>query len=339
MAFGAYHFFDLEVAFPMEKFENGPTQVNTRKRKNLLESKMVDIPYEELFKMYVTDCRLRGIAEVTIKGYDFAHTYFKRHVGDNLKCSDITQDLINGYILHLKDRLKPESVNSYQFKISPVIRYGMSKGYIKDSIEFTHLKEQEHIKDIYTEAELKKILKRPENPTFAEYRNWVLCNFLLATGIRAKELRELLIRDVNLPEGYISLSHTKNRKPRMIPIPSTLHAIMIEYLQIRGGSEVETLFTNVFGEPLCRATLQYCIIKHCKRVGVKKHSLHLFRHTFITMSVRKGMSPVLLRRITGHSNYKVLDKYYQHNVTDLVNVVDTFNPLEDFKPRSKKISM
>lgn len=72
---------------------------------------------------------------------------------------------------------------------------------------------------------------------------------------------------------------------------------------------------------------------------MKKLSLHLFRHTFITLSVRKGMSPILLRRITGHINYKMLDNYYHHNVTELVNVVDEFNPLEDFWPKKKGIKM
>jgi len=45
------------------------------------------------------------------------------------------------------------------------------------------------------------------------------------------------------------------------------------------------------------------------------------------------MSPILLRRITGHSNFKTLDNYYQHNITELVNVVDKFNPLEDLSQR------
>jgi integrase/recombinase XerD len=161
------------------KTTKGPLAVKRRKR--LLDSKVMDISYDDLHQMYMTDCRLRGIAEVTIKGYEFAYTYFKKHVDEELKCSDITQDIINGYVLHLKDRLKVQTVNSYQFKISPVIKFGMKKGYIKDTIEFTRLAEQEHIKEIYTHEELKRMLKRPESPTFAEYRNWVLVNFLLAT--------------------------------------------------------------------------------------------------------------------------------------------------------------
>jgi len=311
----------------------------TKRRKRLLDSKVIDITYDDLHKMYMTDCRLRNISEITIKGYEFAYKYFKKYAGEELMASDITQDLVNGYVLYLKGWLKAETVNSYQFKVSPTIKYGVSKGYIKDTIEFTRLAEQEHIKDIYSHEELKKLLKRPDNPTFAVYRNWVLVNFLLATGIRAKELRELLTKDLDLPNGYISLAHTKNRKARLIPIPSTLQAILVEYLQIRAGAEGETLFTNVFGEPLLRTTLQYCIIKHCKKCDVKKHSLHLFRHTFITLSVRKGMSPILLRRITGHSNFKILDNYYQHNITELVNIVDEFNPLEDFKVKKKAIKM
>ncbi len=83
-------------------------------------SKVQDISYDDLYFLYENDCKMRNISLLTIKGYDYAHTYFKRWIGEDveLKCSDITQDLINEYIMSLKDRLKPETVNSYQFKIS-----------------------------------------------------------------------------------------------------------------------------------------------------------------------------------------------------------------------------
>lgn len=116
--------------------------LSTKRRKRLLDSKVIDISYDDLHKMYMTDCILRNISEITIKGYDFAYTYFKKYAGEDLMASDITQDLINGYVLYLKGWLKAETVNSYQFKVSPVIKYGMSKGYIKDTIEFTRLAEQ-----------------------------------------------------------------------------------------------------------------------------------------------------------------------------------------------------
>ena len=33
---------------------------------------------------------------------------------------------------------------------------------------------------------------------------------------------------------------------------------------------------------------------------------------------------------------KMLERYYAFNPTDLVNIVDKYNPLEDFKPKQKK---
>lgn len=329
----AIYFFILEVSFPVEKTKSEPTM---KRRKNLLASKVLDIPYHDLYLLYEKECRLKNLSDTTIRGYFFADKYFMQFAGDNLKCSEVTQDLINGYILYLKDKLKPQTVNSYIFKVSPVVKYGISRGYIKDSITFTHLVEQEHIKDIYTTEELEKLLQKPEVESFAQYRTWVIINLLLATGIRALELRDLQINDIDLINGVITLQHTKNRKARIIPIPSSLNIILSEYLRIRNGAKDDTLFCNIYGEPLCRTTLQIGVTKYCKKRGVNKHSLHLFRHTFITLSVRKGMSPILLKRITGHSNFKILDNYYNFNPTDLVNVVDAYNPLEDFKAKEKK---
>lgn len=67
---------------------------------------------------------------------------------------------MNEYVLYLKDRLgKPQTVNSYQFKVYPIIKFGIHRGYIKDNITFTHLVEQEHIKEIYTKEELEIMLE------------------------------------------------------------------------------------------------------------------------------------------------------------------------------------
>lgn len=126
-------------------------------------SRMENIQLDELFKLYVHECRLKDLAEVTNKGYEFAYKYFTDWIGIDITCNDVTQDLINEYVMYLKHKLsKPQTVNSYQFKISPVIKYGYRRGYIKDHIVFTHLVEQEYIKDIYTKDELQVILKKPK---------------------------------------------------------------------------------------------------------------------------------------------------------------------------------
>lgn len=62
----------------MENVKSGPTM---RKRKNLLDSRMDDDYYEDLHHMDMADCRLRGIAEVSINDYEFAYMKFKMNKG------------------------------------------------------------------------------------------------------------------------------------------------------------------------------------------------------------------------------------------------------------------
>lgn len=316
--------------------ENRKKQPLVQFRKDWTLSRKENIPLDELFRLFLTNCKLKNLADVTIQGYTTAYKYFVAWLGRNVTCEDITQDLMNEYVLYLKDRLgKPQTVNSYQFKVSPIIKFGIHRGYIKDNITFTHLVEQEHIKEIYTKEELEIMLKRPESGSFAEFRTWVIIHVLIATGIRATELRELKIGNVDLVNRLLNLEHTKNRKPRMIPIPSSLYAILQEYLLARGGTPSECLFCNIYGEPLPRTTLQQSVTKYCKKRGLTRYSLHLFRHTFITESVKSGMPIVFLKRITGHSSFTQLNRYYQYNPTDLVDVVDEYNPLETLTIKRK----
>lgn len=246
-------------------------------------------------------------------------------------CAIITQDLNNEYYLHLQKSHKATTINSYVFKVSPTILYGVEKGYIKEKIVFTHMVEQQEIKEIYSQEELEILLKRPTSGDFCEFRAWVVINVLLSTGMRAQELRNLKFKDINFELGYITLNVTKNKEARVIPISSTLHMVLTEWVQVRNASKEDYVFCSIFGEQLRRTVLQTLVKRYSLRRGVDKYGLHLYRHTFITLSVRKGMSSLALRRITGHKSTKMLEKYYQFNPTDLVNIVDQFNPLEDFK--------
>ena len=333
------YFFNYKGGYHMKKEpieEVTLPEIKRRKRKVSSDYAITNISYRSLFDLYLRECKIKNLSETTIKGYEYATKYFLDYAGYNLMCYDVTQELINNYYLHLQQFHKATTINSYVFKVSPTILYGVEKGYITEQIEFTHMVEQETIKDIYTQKELELLLKRPTSNDFCEFRAWVIINTFLGTGIRAKELRNLKVRDVNLEQGYITVNITKNKEARIIPIPSTLHVALSEWLQVRNTSREDYLFCNIYGEQIQRTVLQTLVKRYSIRRGVNKYGLHLYRHTFITLSVRKGMSPVMLKRITGHKNIKMLDRYYSFNPIDLVNIVDEYNPLEDFKPKQKK---
>ena len=93
------------------------------------------------------------------------------------------------------------------------------------------------MKETYSDSELSALLKKPDirKATFAEYRDWVIINFLLNCGSRAATARAIQIRDVDLDGGVVFYRHTKNRKTQVIPLCSAMVSILREYLRHRGG--------------------------------------------------------------------------------------------------------
>lgn len=93
------------------------------------------------------------------------------------------------------------------------------------------------IKEPYTTDELQKLLKEPDCKTcsFAEYRNWVIVNFLLGTGCRASTLLNLQIGDLDLSAGTVFFRHMKARNQQIVPLSKALVKIMEDYLEHRSG--------------------------------------------------------------------------------------------------------
>ena len=60
-------------------------------------------------------------------------------------------------------------------------------------------KVQESVKEIYTDEELKLLLKKPniKECTFTEFRIWAFENFLVSTGQRLETALNVKIRDID----------------------------------------------------------------------------------------------------------------------------------------------
>lgn len=298
--------------------------------------------FTDLCTMYFKKCEANGISEYTTKGYKNMLKYFNEfRENPDICCDEINTNTFQDFKLYLKNvrKIKDISVNSYVRKLTPMLSYGMELGYI-EKFGYSYIKCQETYKNIYTTEELKILLTKPtaKNTTnrFAEYRNWTICCFLLGTGLRALELRELKIKNVDLSSDFVNLAHTKNKRPRQVPIPKTLHNILVGYLQYRGGELEDYLFPNSFGDEIPRSTLQMGITKYCKKRGVEKYSLHLFRHTFATLFLRNGGQFATLKTILGHSSYRMMDTYIHMAGEDLIQSIQ-FNPLDKFKTENKMI--
>lgn len=299
--------------------------------------------YTELFTEFINQLKIKGRAEQTIISYHYHNKYFLEFLGEDICCCDIKESTIDDYILYIKNTKhikNATTINSYIRNISPIIKFGIKKGYILDDFLIPQVKGQQTIKEIYSPEELKTLLNKPKKRDFVTVRTWTVIWTLASTGIRSRELRELKIKNVDLLNRAITINSTKNKKPRNVPISLSFLEVIQEYLEIRNGNGEDYLFCNVYNGKLAMSSLQKSVKNYSNERGISKTSLHLYRHTFITNAVNKNVSPLILQRITGHSTMKELNRYYNAKTVDMVNVIDEIAPKTDkkesyFKKESK----
>ncbi|WP_312654388.1 tyrosine-type recombinase/integrase [Proteiniclasticum sp.] len=291
------------------------------------EQRRIEKTFTEAYQEYMHTLKNKGRSEITIKTYANHMKYFSKFTGDNILCKDIREETLNKYIDYLSEKgIKSTSINSYIQNISPIIKYCIKQGYIAKDFLTPYVKVQEEFKEILTEEELNVLLQKPRNKEFATVRTYTIVWVLASTGIRATELRNLKVKNVDILNRSIACNNTKNRKARYLPISNSLAEVLYEYLSQRQGEGEEYLFPTVYGDIMSRTTLQKSIYMYCKERGVAKRGIHIHRHTFITNSVNKNVSPLILKGITGHSTFKELNHYYNSSTTSMIEIIDDIAP-------------
>lgn len=70
------------------------------------------------------------------------------------------------------------------------------------------------------------------------------------------------------------------------------------------------------GEPVKNSTYDTALFKLCDKVGIKRFSMHILRHTFAIRCIEAGMMPKTLQKILGHSNIGITMNLYVHITED-----------------------
>lgn len=162
--------------------------------------------------------------------------------------------------------------------------------------------------------------------------------FVLQTGLRTGELVGLKWDDIDFKNKTLTISRTmeyryKVGEWRIGPpksesgyrtVPLTDEAIRILKAQKEKNSKIKVIpmewADQVFlcrkGEPVKNSTYDTALFKICDKVGIKRFSMHVLRHTFATRCIEAGMMPKTLQKILGHSNIGITMNLYVHITED-----------------------
>ena len=274
-------------------------------------------------------CTLKNLREQTLTYYKEDITYFKSHIAIT-NIDELTQEIYDDFIYgEIEKGKKTTSLNTRIRGLRVFFNFCVEREYM-EPINAKLLKTDKEIKEPYTDAELKKLLRRPTSNKWVEWRSWAIVNYLVATGNRIGTVADTKISDINFDEDTILMRTVKNRKQQILPLSPALKTVLLEYLDTWAWDATDFLFPTFEKKKLQKRTLQGTIAKYNVSRGVSKTSCHLFRHTFAKNFILAGGGLVQLQALLGHSTMDMSRHYVEIYGLDLRRDFEKLNPLDNF---------
>jgi site-specific recombinase XerD len=147
------------------------------------------------------------------------------------------------------------------------------------------------------------------NAKFLGSRNKAIILMLLDTGLRASELANIKLDEIDSERGWIKVKG-KGAKERVVRIGATAQKALWRYLVFREKNKYQQLWLTEEGRPMKVGGIQIMVTRLKERAGVtSKGNCHKFRHTFALNFLRQDRNPFNLQYLLGHSDLRMVKHY------------------------------
>lgn len=288
---------------------------------------------KEALENYLRRCRLKNLSDKTLKVYTNMNTEFVKFVGEDEPVEKMNEETVLNYIEHSREiGNSPVYINTKLHQVRAFVYYCI-KEYKIPSFDFPMVRFDQENKEPYTNEEVRRLLKQPEDGGFVEWRCWMLANFFLGTGVRMGTAINIKISDINFEEKTIFIRHQKNRTQAYLPLSSSLQKALELYLSLWEHDEDSYLFPSSYEpeKPICETVCEQSMAKYHKERNVGKTGIHRYRHTFAKLYIVNGGDAMSLQRILQHSTMEMTKRYVKLYATDLQRNFDKFCALDQFQ--------
>jgi integrase/recombinase XerD len=249
---------------------------------------------------------------------------------------DVDKDMIIAYILHLKEREYAASTVARKVAATKsFFHFLVAEELIEDDPTATldSPKVKKQLPKAISVEEVERLLAEPaKGSTPKALRDKAMLELMYATGMRATELVELDIDDVNLPSSSVRVIG-KGDKERIIPIYGRAVKAIETYLrkgriQLLKEPEEKALFLNPRGKRLTRQGLWLIIKYYAEQAGLDSNiTPHTLRHSFATHMLESEEATLVdVQQFLGHANISTTQIYTRVTSEHKRQVYDKAHP-------------
>ncbi len=165
-----------------------------------------------------------------------------------------------------------------------------------------------------------------------EDRNRAIIMVLLDTGLRATELCDLLMEDLDVKAGRLRVKHGKGDKERYVPFSPRTGQTLWKYLARRKDTRPDDpVFITRNDRPLTRTELAHTLAIVGTRAKVTDVHPHRFRLTFAINFLRNGGDAYSLQEILGHSTMEMVKLYLKLAESDIAASHRRASPVDHWR--------
>ncbi len=293
---------------------------------------------KRLVEQFLTYLRTqRGLSANTLEAYrrdlgKFSE-FLEKYGLDPLKVQPDDLNLFAEELLTGELGPRPESAGSVRRRLSAIRRFYnwlLRRGMVRanPASALAPIKASRKLPQVIPEVKLEEMLDRWQPETPLEKRDKAIIELLYSSGLRASELAELTLEQI---QGDFVRVFGKGSKERLVPVGRRALEALRDYLNARGelGPAGDKVFVGRNGRPLSRTAIWWIVNRRFKELGALwgVHP-HVLRHTFATHLLERGADLRSIQEMLGHASLSTTQIYTKVSLRRLKEALREHHPRE-----------
>ena len=256
--------------------------------------------------------------------------------------NDVTPRILAAYQRHLfhhrnKRTGKPLQFNTqltYLTSLRSWFVWLAQTGWIEEDVarDMELPKEERRLPaNVLTVEEVERMLNEADVTKPLGIRDRAILETFYSTGMRANELAQLEVYDLEASRQVINIRQGKGKKDRVAPIGKRALMWLEKYIhdvrpQLVARTNTNTLFVSCNGRGIHRTNISGIVRRYRRRAGLKAGSAHLLRHTAATLMLENGADLRSLQMFLGHERLNTTQLYTHVTIARLKEVHERTHP-------------